>query len=212
MRDDPPCTSRNHECAMLLINSTLICLPSLTSIFLMTCKKNFVVDFTIVNGLGFKVQGSGCRVRGSGFRVQGSGCRVQGAGCRVQGSGFRVDDRAAVVRDDPPCTSRHHEIYGIFVNHKIYGGFERNHEICVGFDPPYQGLLGTLCRVSGLPSTSFRVQGLRVIDPGLRVHLHPPPLGPPYVPRHRATAGSYGGGGSYGRGTPKKTHPSRTLP
>ena len=28
------------------------------------------------------------------------------------------------------------------------------------------------------------------------------PLGPPKVPRHRATVGSYGGGGSYARGTP----------
>ena len=55
-------------------------------------------------------------------------------------------------------------------------------------------------------------------------------MGPPYVPRHRATPGSYGGGGSYERGTPvnrqletgtaddlvyrdpcNKTHPSRTL-
>ena len=30
----------------------------------------------------------------------------------------------------------------------------------------------------------------------------PNPLGPPWVPGHRATVGSYGGGGSYERGTP----------
>ena len=31
---------------------------------------------------------------------------------------------------------------------------------------------------------------------------HPPPLGPPQVPRHIATVGSYGEGVSYERGTP----------
>ena len=31
---------------------------------------------------------------------------------------------------------------------------------------------------------------------------HPTPLGPPQVPRHRATVGSYGGGVYHERGTP----------
>jgi hypothetical protein len=49
-----------------------------------------ILDFSMVQGSGFRVQGSGFRVQGSGFRVQGLGFRVQGSGFRVQGSGFRV--------------------------------------------------------------------------------------------------------------------------
>jgi hypothetical protein len=40
---------------------------------------------------------------------------------------------------------------------------------------------------------NYRMQGY------LAHKKHPPPLGPPY---YRATVGSYGGGGSYERGTP----------
>jgi len=39
----------------------------------------------------------------------------------------------------------------------------------------------------------------------------PPPLGPPEGPRHRPTVGSYGGGGSYERGTPVGAY-SRHMP
>ena len=35
--------------------------------------------------------------------------------------------------------------------------------------------------------------------------IPPPPPGLPLFPRHRATEGSYGGGGSYERGTPVGT-------
>ena len=36
----------------------------------------------------------------------------------------------------------------------------------------------------------------------------PPPLGPPYGPRHRPTVGSWGGAVSYERGTP---HPPQVM-
>jgi len=51
----------------------------------------------------------------------------------------------------------------------------------------------------------------RAVQGYLAHKKQPPPLGPPYVPRHSPSVGSQGGAVSYERGTPVSPAPERTV-
>ena len=49
-----------------------------------------LLELTLLDRDGYRVQGTGYRVEGSGHRAQGTGYRVEGSGHRAQGTGYRA--------------------------------------------------------------------------------------------------------------------------